>query len=118
MAHGGKSVFIIKLILITIMIGVTVNQPLVVAQKQKIIITRVILEHEEEYVEVYYKVEDENGVVVKSGNERFANPLKGEEFYSEYATKNTPYEKLFERLGLNESIPEIPDTLTNNPIDK
>jgi len=98
------------------MIGVTINQPLVVAQQQKIVVIGTNVNHEEEYVDIIYKILNENGEVVKTGTERFANPGIGESFWQEYAHKEDAYKELFRRLGINDEIPEIPDTLTNNVV--
>lgn len=89
---------------------IQINQPLVIAQTQDLFITKTEVKHEEGVIDVSYVIKNELGDVVDGKTIRFAGQ-EAQDFWSAFISKTALYELLVTKIGLNVTVPELPDVI-------
>lgn len=89
---------------------IQINQPLVKAQTQDLLITKTEVNHEEGVIDITYVIKNELGDVVEGKTIRFAGQ-EAEDFWTAFTSKTALYELLVAKIGLNVTVPEMPDVI-------
>lgn len=97
------------------MSSVIINQPLVVATTQELLVNSINVNFEEGTIDVSVVIKNENGEVVKGFSHRFAGE-KASAFWTGFVSKKAMYEMLLLDLGIQVEVQEMEDVIIeDNP---